>query len=347
MSDAEALQRKVSELEVQLATQANQHSLELQNLQTELDQLHRLVREFEQQSLKTETIDGTPADVFTRRAEWTIDNFSEKEQATAKGGSLWSPKFRAAGLDGLQLEFFPKGREKTTFPGFCSLFLWCPARTKVKYQLWVGSFQRAPEEDSYSDHIGHGHSDFCPLKPEIDVENDSLTVGVTFYEVSQIRRTPDTGREALRLYSTPLHAMVVREAEVVENRNVNKVIWNIENISERVKEFPRGASIWSKVFTACGIREILLEFYPNGSSNTTKDGFCAFYMRCPQGVQLMVTLHVGKVKKGPIKTKFEGCAGKGLPDFCLLQDQINQEQDTLEVGIVLQNEPSTTLILES
>merc|ERR1712232_1154006 len=110
----------------------------------------------------------------------------------------------------------------------------------------------------------------------------------------------------------------------------------IEKVSERVGQLPRGASMWSRLFSAGGIREILLEFYPNGSTNTTKDGFCAFYIRCPEGVSMIVTLFVGKVRKGPIKTNFDSLTGKGLPDFCLLQDEIDREDDSVEVGIELQ-----------
>ena len=38
-----------------------------------------------------------------------------------------------------------------------------------------------------------------------------------------------------------------------------------------------GNSLFSKRVTAAGIREIVLEFYPNGSSATQKPGFCGLY----------------------------------------------------------------------
>ena len=31
--------------------------------------------------------------------------------------------------------------------GFCSVFLWCPGGTRVKYRLFVGSSVRAPDEE--------------------------------------------------------------------------------------------------------------------------------------------------------------------------------------------------------
>merc|ERR1719203_48036 len=137
--------------------------------------------------------------------------------------------------------------------------------------------------------------------------------------------------------------MVSREAEVFQNQNINKIVWKISKVSEQLAQLPRGASMWSNLFTAAGIQEILLEFYPNGSSNTQKDGFCAFYVRCPEGVSMIVTLFVGKVKKGPIKTTFDGLTGKGLPDFCLLKEEMNAEEDSVEVGIELQSPPNKIL----
>ena len=39
---------------------------------------------------------------------------------------------------------------------------------------------------------------------------------------------------------------------------------------------PRGAgsSLFSPLFTAAGVRDILFEFYPNGSAVTASEGFC-------------------------------------------------------------------------
>lgn len=349
MDDATlALQAKVGELQTRLSEQEKQHTDEVAKLQASLAELQTLVEKAERARSSLEVISGgTTADVFTRRVEWTIENFSSREKAIAKGESIWSPKFRAAGLDSLQLEFFPKGRENTTFDGFCSLFLWCPTGTRLRYQLWVGSFLRAPDEDEYSGRIGHGHSNFCPIDPEVDREKDCLVVGCNFIEVgSSLEPTNDDNGNRLQLFVTPLEEMVSKEAQILQHRNVNRVVWRVTKAAERVKHLPRGASMWSRVFTAAGIREILLEFYPNGSSNTTKDGFCALYIRCPEGVSIIVTLFVGSVRKGPIKTTFDSLTGKGLPDFCLLQDQIN-EQGTVEVGIEIQNQPSKTLVLET
>eukprot|EP00440_Ansanella_granifera_P042425 gb/GFBE01045995.1/.p1 GENE.gb/GFBE01045995.1/~~gb/GFBE01045995.1/.p1 ORF type:complete len:342 (+),score=81.20 gb/GFBE01045995.1/:1-1026(+) len=328
--------------EQRLVQQERKHVVEVQRFNAELQELRRLCGELEEQN---RSLDGVgrldSSDHFTKRVEWTINKFSAEAKACQKGQPIWSPKFRAAGIDGVRLEFLPKGREKS-FDGFCSLFLWCPSGVSIKYQLWVGNYLRAPDQDEYLGEIGHGHSNFCPVEPEVDRDSDSLKVGVDFLEVIRRHELEDKG---LTLISWPLQRMVAKEAEVLENRGVSQVVWKINKISEHLKHYPRGASLCSKTFTAAGISEILLEFYPNGSQITKKDGFCSFYLRCPDGVSVIVTLFVGKVRKGPIKTTFDSTSGKGLPDFCLVEDEINRADDSLEVGIELQNRASKTLTL--
>merc|ERR1719197_828929 len=99
--------------------------------------------------------------------------------------------------------------------------------------------------------------------------------------------------------------MIAKEAEVIQNMAVTKVDWKITNIRQKMQDFPRGASMYSRLFSAGGIRDILLEFYPCGSQNTKKEGYCAFYIRCPEGASIIVTLFVGTFRKGPIKTTFD------------------------------------------
>jgi hypothetical protein len=336
------LQRKLEELQRQLDAQTRRHQEEVDALKKSVGDLQALTAAYEEASKKNEVVSGgSYADMHTRKVQWTIDNFGSRASSMNKGDSIWSAKFNAMGMKDLQLEFFPKGREKTTFDGFCSLFLWCPSGSKIKYQLWVGGFMRAPDEDTYNGRIGHGHSNFCPLDPELDKKSDSITVGVNFIQALPAHTETQGDKGTLRLIPSSLETMVAKEAAVLSNKNVAKVTWRINKVSERKESLPRGASMWSDIFTAAGIRDILLEFYPNGSANTTKDGYCAFYIRCPEGVSMIVTLFVGKQKKGPIKTTFDSMTGKGLPDFCLLDPEI--ENDTLEVGIEVQNQPSKTL----
>merc|ERR1711976_279950 len=102
-----------------------------------------------------------------------------------------------------------------------------------------------------------------------------------------------------------------------------------------------------------GVGEMLMEFYPNGIKGSTKEGFCGFYLRCPAGTSLIITLVVGNSQKGPIKTDFDGNSAKGLPEFCKLKDQLAENAEDLVVGIKLRNtaiekgDATTTLRLTS
>jgi len=61
-----------------------------------------------------------------------------------------------------------------------------------------------------------------------------------------------------------------------------------------------------------------------------------------------LTLFVGQSRKGPISARFESATGKGLPDFCALEDQIDKVSDSVTVGIEIRNNdlpPSKTLRL--
>ena len=44
-----------------------------------------------------------------------------------------------------------------------------------------------------------------------------------------------------------------------------------------------------------------------------------------------VTLFVGNFKKGPIIAHFDGSAGKGLPDFCEISKEIEDDQLVIRV----------------
>merc|ERR1712226_987326 len=86
---------------------------------------------------------------------------------------------------------------------------------------------------------------------------------------------------------------------------------------------------------------MLMEFYPNSihppGGQAGREGYCGFYVRCPSGNQLVMTLFVGKTEKGPIKTVFDGNAAKGLPEFCRLADHLSDSTEDLIVGLRVKN----------
>ena len=272
-------------------------------------------------------------DIFCNRVEWKISNISEKMKTHPKGNSIWSPEFTAAGVRNLQIEFFPCGRESATLDNFCSVFFWCPEGTNIKYELFVGSHRRAPDEDVYETRMGHGHSNFCLLAAEIDTKDDSVIVGV---DIIDVQKEINFG-SGLRVIRPSMTHLMSRYTSVIENRHIGRIEWKISKISQRLKNLPKGASMYSPVFSAANIRDMLIEFYPNGNANTLKEGYCALYLRCPEHTTVIVTLIVGEVRKGPISAKFDGNAGKGLPEFCPIGPQIDAASDTLLVAIELKN----------
>ncbi|KAF4727778.1 hypothetical protein FOZ62_005190 [Perkinsus olseni] len=335
----------IADIEQKHMAEMRRQDREIQALKDRIDALRMENEHLTMQLGVTEA--GT--DPLTRRVEWTITGIREQLKVCPKNVSIWSPEFSACGIRNMQLEFFPQGRETATLDGFFSVFFWCPEGTNIKYQLFVGNHYRAPDEDTYDSRMGHGHSNFCLLDAEIDhaadrlksiarvpsiVPDFSVTVGVDIVDVSRVY---EMGRGEIKASHLHFGAGLRREVLVVENRDVSLVEWKISKISRRLAAAPRGASLYSPIFTAAGIHDMLLEFYPNGNANTKKDGYCSLYLRCPEGTQIVVTLIVGSYRKGPIMAKFDGSAGKGLPEFCELAEQINKDEDSIVVGLELKN----------
>lgn len=274
----------------------------------------------------TSTVD---VDVLCSRVEWKITNISQKLKDYPKGQCIWSPEFTAYGVKGMQLEFFPNGYDTLKLEGFCSLFFWCPIGTRIAYQLYVGKYSRSPDEDYYDTRTGHGHTNFCPLAAEIDVANDCLTVGV---EILDVQKEVSFGG-GLKVIRLPMSKILAPYTSVIENKHLSRCEWHVGDITKRMKQFVNGSSIFSPVFSLAGIRDVQLEFYPNGNANTTKEGYCALYLRCPIGTQAVVTLFIGTVRKGPINVKFDSQAGKGLTDFCELRPRIDTATDKIVVAL--------------
>jgi len=206
---------------------------------------------------------------------------------------------------------------------------------RIRYQLRVGNFRSAPDVDEYASKMGHGHSDFCYLPAEVDSGADSVLVGVDILDIS----VSEEGPEGLRLVNRGPEHFLQRELALLTNRDVDRVEWRIRNIMKRVQEVPRGFAICSPPFSLAGIREVCLNLYPNGiEDKDNQEGFCGFYVWCPKGETLEMTLFVGGVKKGPIKTEFVGDA-KGHPKFCRLADQIPEGEEDLVVGLVAHKNP--------
>eukprot|EP00931_Biecheleriopsis_adriatica_P120917 TRINITY_DN96009_c0_g1_i1.p1 TRINITY_DN96009_c0_g1~~TRINITY_DN96009_c0_g1_i1.p1 ORF type:complete len:356 (+),score=75.84 TRINITY_DN96009_c0_g1_i1:52-1119(+) len=327
-----ALQAKVDSLLSQLEKQKAKHSEDLQRLGSEAQAL----RERLQKALAGRSKASTPAQAcdsaFVRHVEWRIPHYTSKVRNIPKNESLWSEKFTVLGDAKCQLEFFPQGRASTSHPNFCALFLWADAGLHLRYRLRVGK-HLSMDDDVFESRMGHGHSNFCNLEAEMDQETDSVLIGLEILDIKFIQE-PSPG---LRLVNRGPEGAVRREAAVLQNVGLDCVEWRIRDITRRTKEVPAGAFLCPPLCSVAGVRDIQLEFYPNGLAGG-KPGYCGFYVRCPSGkYTLTITLFVGSAKKGPTRTEFDKSAAKGLPEFCRLEEQIAEGEDEILVGVHIQN----------
>mmetsp|Transcript_19366 Transcript_19366/g.58277 ORF Transcript_19366/g.58277 Transcript_19366/m.58277 type:complete len:355 (-) Transcript_19366:99-1163(-) len=336
------LQFKVDQLAARLDEQNKRHAEALAKLRDEARQIKKsLCATFERARTKSAEEPSLGDDAFVRKVEWRIQNFSDIKE-TPKNEAIWSVEFSVMGVSGMQLEFFPQGRESTKFPGFCALFLWCPAGVRIRYRLRVGNHWSGPEEDEYESRMGHGHSNFCHISGQLDESSDSLIVGLEILSL-YYQQEASLG---IRLLNAGPEAMAQRELAVLQNRDMDCVEWRIKRIAQRAKEVPRGTAICSPLFSIAGVREMLMEFYPNGilpppGAKEGREGFCGFYIRANGGhnrpggpLSLQLSLFVGGAKKGPIITEFDGAVAKGLPEFCRLDEQIDGEDLIVGVQVV-------------
>jgi len=90
---------------------------------------------------------------MVRRIEWRLDQASGLKTIFPKGECLYSTSFSAAGMEGLQLLFYPMGCASAP-QGYCSFFLKCP-ETVPRVWLQLGKHRmEALSEDSQPGCVG-------------------------------------------------------------------------------------------------------------------------------------------------------------------------------------------------
>ncbi|CAK9067608.1 Hypothetical protein SCF082_LOCUS34201 [Durusdinium trenchii] len=310
-----------------LAEQSERHATELRRLNEEVKRLHeRLKAVLDRRSTQQGPAKGIDF-AFVRRAEWQLNNCKRDVRSVERGQSIWSDPFAASCISELQLEFFPQGRE-TSQAGFCALFLWAPGNVRLKYRLRVGNHSTW-DEDHFDRWMGHGHSNFCNL--EAQIEEDALTISVEILEVTVTEEL-----EGLRLINQGIYQPLSLEASVLRNRDLDSVEWTIHNILQKMRDVPRGQYVCSPSFSVAAVRNMHMEFYPNGLEGS-KSGYCGLYVRSPGGkYSLNLTLSVGSATRGPSRTELDGNSAKGLPEFCKIEEQLEDKQE-LVISIKVQN----------
>lgn len=362
----EGAEWRLNQLQQDISAKTMEHTIARVQLREEMNKVKtRLETQMKLRSMREqkegEPPPSKPDDTFTRTATWKIEGISDKIRTIPRNQPIRSDSFTILGVSDIQLEFFPNGRESTSLEGFCSLFLWCPAGTKIKYQLRVGNHWAAPDEDEYTAPMGHGHSNFCNLQAHINSADDSLEVGI---RVLDITHQDTMSVRGLNLIATAPEGLVKHESMVLSHIDVSTVEWRIKRVKQLLEVTPKGSSIYSPTFSLAGVRQMLLEFYPAGVDVQPKENWCALYLRCPPETSLYVTFLAGtsepadagapspaagaaagpldvlsfkpKIKKGPVAAKFTGNAAKGIPNFCDLKELLGKG-DEIIVGVQVRN----------
>lgn len=367
---SEGAEWRLGQLERDISQKTMEHTVRRVQLGEEINKLRmRLETQMRLKAMRdpargdAEAAPHRPDDTFIRECTWKIGGIAEKIRNVPKSTPIRSDSFIVQGVPNIQLEFFPNGRDGTSLDGFCSLFLWCPAGTRIKYQLRVGSHWAAPDEDEYTASMGHGHSNFCFLQAHVNNADDSVEVGL---RVIEINLTDSSSVRGLSLMNISPEGFVKQESMVLSHIDVTTVEWRIKRVQQLLEVTPKGSSIYSPAFSLAGVRQMLLEFYPAGVDVKPQDNFCALYLRCPPETSLYVTFFAGtpdaadagapsgggdgavqgaplevlsfkpKIKKGPVAAKFAGNAAKGIPNFCDLKELLDKGNEII-VGVQVRN----------
>lgn len=120
-----------------------------------------------------------------RRIEWRLEGCSRLLDLCRVGESVDSPAFAAAGLERIQLHFYPRGNETGTLEGSrpaCALYISGPSKTTLRGMLWVGSNSRQLEHRFQHKGEAGGRSKFGPLETQLDC-NDAILLALDVTDV--------------------------------------------------------------------------------------------------------------------------------------------------------------------
>jgi hypothetical protein len=293
----------------------------------------------------------------TRRVDWVIRHASKRllhpNDKASLHTSWFSPKFNAAGIQGLQLEFQlfrPSDPPvKDELSGDCAIFLWACRGANLVYRLHVGG-KAATLEKVFNGRVPYGTERFCFLKDQINREDDTLRLSVEVLEaVREVEHTvnvvppppdkdPQFAAKTLegivqyrRHVNNRLFDQVKQQVELMQSRMVRRIEWRVENASILKRCFPAGEPICSTTFNAAGIEGMQLVFYPSGYAGST-DGFCSLFLYAPAGATLRCALTAGSQKREAHHT-FEDAGAFGRTNFCRFESAIDEELDTVTLGL--------------
>lgn len=120
---------------------------------------------------------------MVRRVEWRVEQASLLRKCFPPGESICSASFNAAGIEGMQLIFYPSGYQGAT-DGFCSLYLYAPAGATLRCNLFIGD-QKRDANHSFEVAGAFGRTNFCRFEAGLDQATDSIVVALEVDEAHQ------------------------------------------------------------------------------------------------------------------------------------------------------------------
>merc|ERR1719359_1899360 len=120
-----------------------------------------------------------------RQIEWRLEGCSRLLDVMRAGEAVDSPQFSAAGVDRMQMHFYPRGSEVGAHVSLhgqpCSLYVSGPYRTTLRGLLSVGTNKREFEQRyQHRGDVG-GRGKFCSLESQVDM-HDSVVVAMEILE---------------------------------------------------------------------------------------------------------------------------------------------------------------------
>mmetsp|Transcript_64464 Transcript_64464/g.153873 ORF Transcript_64464/g.153873 Transcript_64464/m.153873 type:complete len:742 (-) Transcript_64464:47-2272(-) len=118
-----------------------------------------------------------------RRIEWRVESASLLRRCFGESDPLCSTTFSAAGVDGMQLIFYPSGYRGAS-DGFCSLFLFGPTGATIKGSLIAGS-QKREVSHTFEQAGAFGRTNFSRYDNVVDAMEDVVLVALDIEEAHQ------------------------------------------------------------------------------------------------------------------------------------------------------------------
>jgi hypothetical protein len=137
---------------------------------------------------------------MVRRIEWKIERASQMRRCFPENECICSTTFEAAGVQDLQLVFYPSGFTGVR-EGFCSFFLHCPAGSQLKCWLSVGK-QRREARVSFDKTGYFGRTNFCRFDGCIDGTDDTILLVLEIEEAQQNIEEPLSHPTKVSMVST-------------------------------------------------------------------------------------------------------------------------------------------------